>query len=50
MISSAMLRWSLIALASLAAIAVVGIASVIAFGTKAAPPPMTTILPRAKAS
>ncbi len=38
-----MLRWSLIALVSLAVIAVVGLAGAIAFGTKAAPPPMATI-------
>ncbi len=38
-----MLRWTLIALVSLAAIVIVGLAGAIAFGTKAAPPPMTTI-------
>lgn len=38
-----MLRRSLIVLVSLLAVAVVGVAGAIAFGTKAAPPPMTTI-------
>ena len=38
-----MLRWSLIALASLAVFVAIGLAGAIAFGTKAAPPPMTTI-------
>lgn len=38
-----MVRWSLITLASLAVIAVVGLAGAIAFGTKAAPPPMPSI-------
>jgi pimeloyl-ACP methyl ester carboxylesterase len=38
-----MLRWTLIALVSLAAIVIVGLAGAIAFGTKAAPPPMPSM-------
>ena len=38
-----MLRWSLIALVSLPVLALIVLGGAIAFGTKAAPPPMTTI-------